>query len=841
MMKIKLVIIINLIFQMASSQNLLNTSDYGTWEYIYNGEISNDGQWYFYHSEYKTALDTLTIKEISGDKEYKIPNGKEGLFSDNSRFFTAFIGNYQLQIIDLLKDSKTILDNIQNRSFSTDDRFLILTQRGKEAPNLLIKHLGLGTEISIPQVIEFQINPIKNEIALVMKNRGEFSVNILNLNTYSLNSIRENKGCQYINLVWSEDGSHLVVLESKISDSSNAQKILHFSGFKNKKIKLDSFTALQNQLIEDNSLDISPNGDLVYFKCTPPTNSSESIIPNGVQVWKTSDKLIYPMRKINNLLEPPPISWVWNSSTNRNSQITDTIQTQVIKINNDYILKYDELAYEPQYKYVVDVDLYLHNLNTDESKLLLEKQKPNEVFIDPSGNNIVFFKKNDWWVYNVTSQKSINLSKSIGLSFLDIDNDRVDKKIPFSKRIKWVEGENSILVCDEFDVWKLSLDGNRKEKLTNGREIQRKYRLFIDFRNSKNIKQNIVNLQRGFLLQATDENRNSGYFLWQPQKELKELTFGPFLADQIKWNENLDYFTFRIQAYDLPPKIIFYNRPNNTLQTLFESNANQIIKDWGKAELLSFTMKNGESSKVCLIYPVNYDPTKTYPMIVSIYEKQTERMHEFFPISWLSGSGFNPTHYALDGYFVLMPDISYEIGNVGVSANEYVNESVDFAIWKENIDREKIGIIGHSFGGYETAFIITQTDRFAAAVAGAAVTDMVTFYHTINWNTGQEEMFRFEDYQMRMGSSYFKIKNKYLNNSPFHNIENVSTPLLLWSGENDLHINFNESIRFYLALRRLKKNAKLLLLENEAHVIVNMDKKNYLSKSIKDWFDKYCK
>lgn len=839
--KFSLIIIMNLIFVIVFSQSPSNPTEYGNWEYIYNGDISNDGKWFHYITDLQTATDTLTVTNISSKKSYKIPGGHEGRISKNSRFFTSFVNKNQLQIIDLQKDTVTILENIRNRGFSSDERFLILSQTGAENSNLLIKHLGLGTEISIPQVVEYKINALKNEVAIIMNNEGEFSLNVLDLNSYTLNSIRNNSDYQYSNPTWSEDGLYLAVVQSRKDPSLKEQKILRCFGLECTEISLETIPTFPNVSVEDNSLEISSKGDLVYFKCATESNSHDPITADGVQVWKTTDKWIYPRKEINNLLKPQPNLWVWKSSTGKVNQISDSLLTEVIKINKDYILKYDQLAYEPQYEYVPNVDLYLHNLNTNRSQLLLKKQKPDQVFISPEGNNIVFFKNHDWWVYNLIGRKFINLSQSLPVSFLNVNSDNDSKKIPFSKRIKWVEGENAILVGDEFDVWLLGLEGKTKKRLTHGREIKRNYNLFMDFLNHRKIPQNIVNLQTGFLLQATDENRNTGYFLWQSHGNLKPLSFGPFLADQIKWDEKLNFFTFKIQSYNVPPKILSYNRASNTIDTLIQSNINQKLKQWGKAVLFPFTMSNGEKSKVCLIYPANYDPAKTYPMIVDIYEKKTLRMHDFFPISWYSEIGFNPTQYSLDGYFILMPDIAYEIGNVGLSANKYVNESVDFVLEIENIDKNKIGIIGHSFGGYEAAFIVTQTDRFAAAVAGAAVTDMVTFYHTINWNSGWEEMFRFENYQMRMGGSYFDLKRNYINNSPFHNIENISTPLLLWSGGNDLHINFHESIRLYLALRRLKKNAELLLFENEEHTLTQLKNKTYLSNTIKKYFDKYCK
>lgn len=821
------------------SQNVKDSKDYGVWENIYNGDISNDGKWFYYTSEYQEHPDTLKVMETSGQKQYKIPNGREGLFTKDNRFFTVYSQNSQIQLIDLKKDSIIYINNIQSRYFSYDERFLILLKNGEKNSELLIKHLGLGTEILIPQVFEFKINPTKNEIAISLEEKGEFSVRILDLNSYTINTIQKNSDYPYKNLVWNTDGAQLAFLELVEEGTIANSKIYSCVGRECKELDLGQVKKFSARKLADDFLDSSTNGEFVYFKCTKK-NTIDTLSMKGIQVWDTADKWIYPMRKINNLLGPKSSLWYWKPDQNKIESVNDTLQTRIIHVNKDFLLKYDELSYEPQYKFVADVDIYLHNLNTGKSTLLFEKQRPDQVFVNPNGEDIVFFQNQNWWVYNLKQQSHINLTESLSVPFLDLQSDRADKLVPFTKRIKWILGDPAVLVSDEFDVWKLSLDGKIKERLTKGREIQRNYQIFIDFANPKKIEQNLVNLKDGFLLWAEDDNRNTGYFLWE-NGNLLEILYGPFLTDEIKWDPAMRYFTFRLQSYEIPPQIHFYDRKSGIQKKIYESNKKRTLFEWGNPVLLPFMMKSGKMSKVCLIYPVGYSPEKKYPMIVKIYEKESKKINEFIPISWYSSLGFNPTHYALDGYFVLMPDITYTTGNVGVSANQYVNESVDFALQKVNIDKNKIGLIGHSFGGYEAAFIATQIDRFAAIVVGSAVTDIITYYHTINWISGQEQMFRFEDYQMRMGESYFDLKDDYLKNSPFHQVENVSTPLLLWSGGNDLHVDYNQSIRFYLALRRLSKNAKLLLFENEEHVILDYMKKRYLSQSIKKMFDHHCK
>lgn len=823
----------------ASAQSSFNPEDFGIWENIYNGDISNDGNWIFYESRYQRDADTLTVHATNSNKKYQISKGRAGKFTKDSRFFVVSSENDFSQIINLNSGTISRIANSKYYSLTRDEKFLITTISEKNTSKLLIKNLFDGIEFTINDVEEYVIHPSKNEIALLIENDGKESIKVVDLNSKDVSMIIESTKLRFSNLVWGEDNI-VAFLEVSTGDDPKAKKIYSCHNQKCLQLEVSNNSSLPyNFQVETNFLDISKKGDLIYFK--GKMTNVDSIAPQGVQIWDTADKWIYPKRKLNNLLQPPPTLWYWNSDKNIVAQITDTTLTEMIKVNEDYVLKYDKLAYEPQYRYVPDVDMYLHNLKSGKSKLLLKKQRPDKVFIDPNSEAIVFFKDESWRVHNLKDNTIHNLTKDLPYSFIDKENDRNDQKTAFSRRIKWLEDERAILVSDEYDIWKLSLDGKFKQRLTAGREIKRKYRLFMDFANPKNIDQSIVNSEKGILFHATDEKRNSGYFLYKNDGTLTKISFGAFQVDEIKWDTNMKYLSYRVQSYDMPPKIITYDVAMGSNTTLVTSNSHNPLKNWGTSKLLEFAMKDGSLSKAVLIYPTDYDPSKKYPMVLDIYERATEYMHEFHPISWYSSIGFNPTHYALDGYFVLLPDIAYEIGNPGKSALRFVDEAINHVLQIASIDKNKIGLFGFSYGGYESAFIVTQTDRFATVVAGAAATDLVTYYHTINWNSGQEEMFRLEDYQMRMGASYFNSKKNYINNSPFHHIENISTPLLIFAGGDDLHVDYNQSIRFYLALRRLKKDAQLLLFEGEGHGILDLEKRRYLSESIKRRFDTYCK
>ena len=256
-------------------------------------------------------------------------------------------------------------------------------------------------------------------------------------------------------------------------------------------------------------------------------------------------------------------------------------------------------------------------------------------------------------------------------------------------------------------------------------------------------------------------------------------------------------------------------------------------------ELIHYKSPKGINLEGILYYPDDYQSGKKYPMIVRIYEKQSKNFHHYHNPSQYNADGFNPRNYTSQGYLVLYPDITYTMGNPGISATECVISAVDAVLKKEVVEKENIGLIGQSFGGYETAFIISQTDIFAAAVAGCPATDLTSFYFNMGWNQGKPDMWRFEDQQWRFGFSYYEDPQAYMRNSPLHQAEGINTPILLWSGRKDVQVAHEQTMEFYLALKRLNKETTLLIYPEEAHGNMNPVNQNDLSIRIHNWFEEH--
>jgi dipeptidyl aminopeptidase/acylaminoacyl peptidase len=248
-----------------------------------------------------------------------------------------------------------------------------------------------------------------------------------------------------------------------------------------------------------------------------------------------------------------------------------------------------------------------------------------------------------------------------------------------------------------------------------------------------------------------------------------------------------------------------------------------------------------------LFYPANYQQGVRYPMVVHIYERRSQNLHDYINPNVFgfneSAAYANPAVLTTNGYFLLQPDIAYRLNEPGMSALECVTAAVERVTETGIVDRNKVGLFGFSYGGYETSFIVTKTDLFAAAVAGAAPTDMVSSYLSIAWFTGEPH---FESSgsrlsQMRFNGSYYEHPDAYLRNSPVHNAGTIKTPLLMFFGESDENVDWRQGIELHLAMRRMQKQNVFLVYPGEDHQIMKRENVADLHRRVLDWFGHYLK
>ena len=299
-------------------------------------------------------------------------------------------------------------------------------------------------------------------------------------------------------------------------------------------------------------------------------------------------------------------------------------------------------------------------------------------------------------------------------------------------------------------------------------------------------------------------------------------------------------FIFQKSNFITSPELFIARAPFTDQTRISDINPQQKEYRWGTVELFSWRSADGKPLDGLLYKPEGFDPKKKYPMIVYYYERNSDLLNRYFSPA-PSASTINPAWCASNGYVVFIPDIVYRRGYPGQSAVDCIIPGVKRLIAAGFVDAARIGLQGQSWGGYQTAFIVTRTPMFRAAMAGAAVANMTSAYGGIRWESGVSRMFQYEHSQSRIGATLWERRDLYIENSPLFAADKVTTPLLLMHNDEDGAVPWYQSIEFFSALRRLDKPVWMLTYNGEAHNLVQRKNRKDLSVRLMQFFDHYLK
>ena len=227
-------------------------------------------------------------------------------------------------------------------------------------------------------------------------------------------------------------------------------------------------------------------------------------------------------------------------------------------------------------------------------------------------------------------------------------------------------------------------------------------------------------------------------------------------------------------------------------------------------------------------------------MISYFYERSSDGLHSYRAPA-PSASTINLTYFASNGYLVFVPDIKYELGLPGPSAYDCIVPGVLSIVDRGFVDKDNMAIQGQSWGGYQVAYLVTQTNMFKAAGSGAPVVNMTSAYGGIRWGTGMSRMFQYEQTQSRIGGTLWEKPWYYVENSPLFYADRIKTPLLIMANDEDGAVPWYQGIEFYMALRRNNVPSWLLVYNGEDHNLVQRKNRKDLSVRLSQFFDHYLK
>ncbi len=482
-------------------------------------------------------------------------------------------------------------------------------------------------------------------------------------------------------------------------------------------------------------------------------------------------------------------------------------------------------------------DIYVVDMATGERRLALKRARwfngPS-----PDGKSFLYYDEGHYHVYSMDSGESRNITVNVPMSFVDTEDDHNVIKPPTGS-IGWSRDSASVLLSDNWDIWQVPVSGGQAVNLTlNGRKEQIRYQRRYPIEPAR---------ERALGIDLSKPQYFAAYGEWTKKAGIARLAPGRPGVEMLNWSDasfgafikaqNADRFIFSKSTALDPNDYYVADASLAPAERITDQRPQVSGYTWTAGSmLLNYTSDKGDKLQATLFLPAGYEKGKAYPTIVNIYERMSQGANQF---ANPGANGFNRSFYTSNGYAVLLPDITYKLNDPGMSAVWCVLPALKAAIATGIVDPRKVGLTGHSWGGYQTSFLVTQTDVFAAAVAGAPLTNMVSMYSLIYKNTGGTNQAIFESSQGRFRGGYWDNWDAYYRNSPVFFAKNVKTPLMILHNDRDGAVDFTQGVEYYNTLRRLQKPVIMLEYVGENHSLRKPANQRDYTLRMKEYFDHY--
>ena len=602
---------------------------------------------------------------------------------------------------------------------------------------------------------------------------------------------------------------------------------------------------------EHGDVSFSESGGRVFFgTAMAPQPEPEDETPEdervSVDIWNWKDPYLQPMQLLQAEGERNrSYQAMVDLTTGAVVQLADeTVPTVSVSQDGDgdlalgtSDLPYRQLiSWDGRYNDLYSVDV------ASGAKHMVGKMVRGRASLSPDGRYTYWFDgfERAWFAVDMQSFETMNLTGGMDVPFHDALDDHPDALRSYGSA-GWTEGDQAFVVYDEHDIWMIDPTNreaprNVTEGVGQASDVRFRYvRLDSDL--------DYVPTGDDVLLSAFHLiTKEAGYYedRFDRRSEPTRLVWDDVLFGSLRKAEDADRLLFTKQTFQDFPDLWVADGDFGGMEQVTDANPQQAEYSWGTAELVEWTSNDGIPLQGILYKPEDFDPTQEYPMMVYFYERNSNGLHRHVVPS-AGGSSINYSFYVSRGYLLFVPDIPYRIGYPGESALDAVIPGILEVVGEGFVDRDHIGVQGHSWGGYQIAYMITRTDLFAAAEAGAPVSNMVSAYGGIRWGSGMSRAFQYERTQTRIGGSLWETPLRYIENSPIFTADKIATPLLMMHNDQDTAVPWYQGIELFVALRRLGQPVWMLNYNGEPHGLRKPQNQKDWAVRMQQFFDHYLK
>jgi dipeptidyl aminopeptidase/acylaminoacyl peptidase len=789
--------------------------------------------------------DSILVYAIQNGNEYRFPNVKSYQLPKERTSYLAFVSDVK---------SKPSQDTTQKKK-----------EKEKIIPTLHLLHLATGDTTNFAGVDQYQINDAGTKLVFSTKVDEKdslstaFGVYLYDIQTKQISKITKAKGT-YKGFQFDKEGSQVTYLGdlSKPKASVKMFSLYHFRpGQDTASVLVNSTNAgiPKNWLVSgDANLSFSDNGEKLFLGLAPTPRVKDTTLVDfehaKLDIWSWTDDYLQPMQ-LANLKRDLSRSYTAVVYPGKGPTVIPLIDNTFSRItfsdskNEEWALATSDFGRRIAYQWNTATQQDIYAISTiNGQKKLVKKDLSGQAYLSPDGGHILYFDldNSNWYSYDIATESTIQLNNGVPVNFADEDNDMPAKPSAYGIA-GWSSDGKSVYIYDKYDMWNFSLNGEVKQLSTNGhgRATQTTFR-YLDLSPAEDRRSTFIDPKKGYYLTAfAHKTKQNGVYKLSSKKNRNpdEVFMSPFTFKRFVASDDQKSVLYTKESYESSPNLYLATAFKTELR-ITDINAQQKEYNWGTAELVHWTTPNGSAAEGILYKPEDFDPNKKYPIIAYFYEKLSDGLYTYQAPA-PTPSRLNISYFVSNGYLVFAPDIQYEIGYPGKSAEEYINSGMQYLAQNPWVDATKMGIQGQSWGGYQVAHLITKTNMYAAAWSGAPVVNMTSAYGGIRWQTGMSRQFQYENTQSRLGKTIWEDRGLYLENSPLFNMDKVTTPVVIMANDNDGAVPWYQGIEMFTALRRLQKPVWMLNYNGEEHNLMQRQNRKDIQIREAQFFDHYLK
>lgn len=809
--------------------------------------VSADGKHVIY--THGLSYDSLrTLKRKKTPKE-KLPIDSLSIFNVVTKNITVIdkVDSYKLpqRMSDILVYTKTIK---KEKADSTAKKSPCKDQ------TLIIRKLSTGKEDTIHQLKDFQIAdeaPVLLYTQCTGDSAAQYVVYRKDLNSLANSTLITSKYHHITNLTLDKKGEKAAFLTlDKKSHLSKKPYKLHYHRIG--ETFASDITSLAPKpgdwlVSSDYKMRFTDNSErLLAGFCPPAIDRDTSILDDeivNVEIWHHDTPKLYTQME-SSLEEDKKRAYTYVFDTNmRSFHAVEDAKSSRYNISKRaqgrYALITSSLQYQKEMTWLGDArrDIDLYDFMSKSKKNILTGAWDNaQLSVDEK--YVIWYNSLDssWYQFDIINNRKSVLASSQLSNWYDEIHDT--PSLPQEYGIGgWATGDQFVFLYDRYDIWKIDpRDPLTAIALTSGRDQKKVYRI-VDLDAEKDP----VDISKPLLLHVFDQKSRSENYAWLDMNNGKITHF-------MKGNHNVsrsvtkarvgETLTFTKSSFDEFPDLQLTSIAFDTLMKISHANPQQEQYAWGSNQLFKWRDFKDQEIEGMLFFPPNFDKGKKYPLIVNFYERSSNGLNNHrAPEAYRSS--INYTYYTNKGYVIFNPDIAYLVGQPGDDCMNAVESGVNALLKLGYIDSTRMGLQGHSWGGYQIAYMLTKTKRYKCAEAGAAVVNMVSAYGGVRWESGISRMFQYEKTQSRLGKTLWQDPKLFHYNSPIYELDKVTTPVLLMHNDEDGAVPWEQGIEYYMAMRRLGKQAWLLNYNGEPHWPVKWQNRLDFNIRMEQFFDHF--